>query len=184
MVANVETSLTYPEELALFDRQDLYLRLASTVEAESVHSLIASNWDYLEEFQHLDETDPSLEAVTKALDQTIQDMNAGKGVHYVVTATRDDKPVGRVCLEEGRLGYWVGEEFQGSGYATSAAERLVSFGFEDLDLDKIIVRINDRNIKSQHVAKKLGARATSRYEPHVKSDHQIVYRVWEIGRHE
>lgn len=31
------------------------------------------------------------------------------------------------------LAYWVGKPFWGQGYATEAAQRIVQFGFEDLE---------------------------------------------------
>ena len=36
------------------------------------------------------------------------------------------------------IGYWIGEEYWGKGYATKAAELVIEYGFNSLQLDTII----------------------------------------------
>lgn len=62
-------------------------------------------------------------------------------------------------LREGgafELGYWLGEPYWGKGYATEAAQRLVQFAFEDLDIDRLTAGHFFDNAASGHVLSKVG----------------------------
>jgi [ribosomal protein S5]-alanine N-acetyltransferase len=54
------------------------------------------------------------------------------------------------------LGYWIGLEFWGRGYCTEAAEAVIRFGFERMNLVRIFARHFARNPASGHVMRKLG----------------------------
>lgn len=54
------------------------------------------------------------------------------------------------------LGYWLGEPYWGKGYATEAAERLVQFAFEDLEIDRLIAGHFFDNPASGRVLSKVG----------------------------
>jgi ribosomal-protein-serine acetyltransferase len=54
------------------------------------------------------------------------------------------------------LGYWLGKEHQGRGLATLACNRLISFAFEELCLNRIAIRSPKDNKPSVSLAKRLG----------------------------
>jgi len=54
------------------------------------------------------------------------------------------------------VGYAISPKFWGKGYATEAARRCVKYGFEELELDKIVALAFPENKASQNVMKKLG----------------------------
>ncbi|CAG9620420.1 GNAT family N-acetyltransferase [Sutcliffiella rhizosphaerae] len=56
----------------------------------------------------------------------------------------------------GELGYWIGYEFWGCGYATEAVNRMRDFGFKQLGLNKITASALKRNIASTKVLVKAG----------------------------
>jgi len=56
----------------------------------------------------------------------------------------------------GELGYWIGLPFWNRGYATEAAEALLEFGFDELELNRIQARHMTRNPASGRVMQKLG----------------------------
>lgn len=73
------------------------------------------------------------------------------------------KPVGYGGLfnitqpaNKGELGYIIFEEHWGKGYATEGSEKLVEFGMNELQLNKIFALIDPQNIGSQKVVEKLG----------------------------
>ncbi|HEY5442137.1 MAG TPA: GNAT family N-acetyltransferase [Candidatus Saccharimonadales bacterium] len=180
----------YPEVLTIADRPDMLLYLTgSRDDAAELQALIATDWDYLARFQHLDEADSTLAAVEAATRKTVQDMQNGTDLQYVVMA--NERIVGRVGFAgidhkrgAGRLGYWVGEASQGHGYAHSAAQRLVRFAFEEMELEKVLVRIDARNEKSEQVARGLGAHRTPRVALEEHERRRIRYRIWEIDKDE
>ncbi len=55
------------------------------------------------------------------------------------------------------LGYWVGAPFVGLGIATAAATQAVRFGFDELNLQRIEIRVLPNNHASLNVVRKLGA---------------------------
>jgi RimJ/RimL family protein N-acetyltransferase len=59
---------------------------------------------------------------------------------------------------QGELGYILHPAHQGHGYAAEAARPLLAFAFEQLDLHRVIARLEARNIASARVLEKLGMR--------------------------
>lgn len=56
------------------------------------------------------------------------------------------------------LGYWVRTGNTGKGIATAAVRLAARFAFEQTDLERLEIVVNLRNIASQRVAEKAGAR--------------------------
>lgn len=54
------------------------------------------------------------------------------------------------------IGYWLGEAYQGLGIVSTALRRLIQYGFEDLALNKVIIRAGVGNAKSSAIAQRLG----------------------------
>jgi RimJ/RimL family protein N-acetyltransferase len=80
---------------------------------------------------------------------------------FVIQRKSDGVFLGMTGLhpEEGyEFGYWLGKPFWGAGYATEAVRRLVSYAFEDLDLQTVHAAWFVDNPASGHVLAKLGAR--------------------------
>lgn len=58
--------------------------------------------------------------------------------------------------DEGELGYWLGRNYWGRGYATEAAQALLRYGFTKRDLSRIIATHYAENTASRHVLDKCG----------------------------
>ena len=54
------------------------------------------------------------------------------------------------------LGYWIGEEHWGNGYAAEASEVLISHAFNDLNVSQIYATYKVGNAQSMRVLEKLG----------------------------
>ena len=86
----------------------------------------------------------------------------GSGVVFAVTDREQHHLVGAISLRieaefrKAELGYWIGVPFWNKGYATEAAARLVEFGFNDLDLNRIAAQHLSRNPASGRVMQKIG----------------------------
>ena len=56
----------------------------------------------------------------------------------------------------GAVGYWLGEGFQGKGIMMKSLEVLIDYGFSELDLHKIEIRVAPGNVKSRALPERLG----------------------------
>jgi RimJ/RimL family protein N-acetyltransferase len=66
------------------------------------------------------------------------------------------------------LGYWIGVAHWGKGYATEASAAVLRWGFESLNLNKIIAHHFGRNPASGRVLEKLGMRREGLFRRHTK----------------
>jgi len=54
------------------------------------------------------------------------------------------------------VGYWIGKPYWGNGYVTEALKRVIQFGFETLDLNRIDAAHRSDNPASGRVMEKVG----------------------------
>ncbi len=66
-------------------------------------------------------------------------------------------------IDRGELAYWVGPAFQGKGIATEASRLVVTFSFEKLKLNKLLLMHVPSNTRSSAIPKKLGFRQVGIY---------------------
>lgn len=62
------------------------------------------------------------------------------------------------------LGYWLGEPFWGRGVVTQAVRKMVEYGFQTFDIDRIYARPFGTNTASQKVLEKAGFTLEARFE--------------------
>jgi RimJ/RimL family protein N-acetyltransferase len=101
--------------------------------------------------------------------EIIRDILSAPGT-YAITVRPDDIAVGSVGLmvgpashmplpmDEGEIGYWIGEPLWGRGYTPEAAKELIRHAFEDKGLSALWIGWFDGNDRSRRVAEKCGFR--------------------------
>jgi ribosomal-protein-alanine N-acetyltransferase len=87
----------------------------------------------------------------------------------VVTLTITNRALGQA-----ELGYRLGTDFWGQGYAAEAAQGLVGFGFATLGLHRIYALCHPENSGSRQVMEKVGMR----YEGHLREDWRYRDGTW------
>jgi [ribosomal protein S5]-alanine N-acetyltransferase len=87
----------------------------------------------------------------------------GRGVTFAIARRETPRAlIGTVSLRRyardrrAELGYWLGAEAWGQGFATEATDVLVDFGFRELGLSRIYAQVIDGNDASCRVLDKLG----------------------------
>lgn len=86
---------------------------------------------------------------------------------YALIWKEDNRLIGSAGLKMGKdscsekqdepeLGYWIGRQFWGNGYATEAGERLLRHAFEDLNSNAVWCCYYEGNERSKRVQEKLG----------------------------
>jgi RimJ/RimL family protein N-acetyltransferase len=161
----------------------------------------------LHEFERLDETARYLYNVPLDLDATRALLERRKALtaideehdNLVLAATPKETGtvIGHVTLEvksrehrQGEIGYVLHPDHQGHGYATEAAAVMLRLGFEELDLHRIVGRLDARNAASASVLERLGMRreAHLRENEFVKGEwvSELIYAIlaseWRSGR--
>jgi len=90
--------------------------------------------------------------------------------HGLWVVERDGELIGRVGLirPEGwpglEVGWLLGREAWGQGYATEAARAAVDYAWRELGADELISLIAPENLPSQRVAERLGMRPGEDYD--------------------
>ena len=106
--------------------------------------------------------------------------SAGRGVTLAI-ARREapDDLLGTASLRRfsrdrrAELGYWLGAEFWGNGYATEAAGAIVDFGFTQLGLARIYAQVLDGNEPSCRVLEKLGMLSEGVRRRHIRKGKRL-----------
>lgn len=89
---------------------------------------------------------------------------ADNGFGYWTVSRKEDprKPIGscglmkRDMLQDIDIGYALLPEFEGLGYATEAAQRVLSFAFETLKTSRVVAISTTDNVRSAKVLQKIG----------------------------
>jgi RimJ/RimL family protein N-acetyltransferase len=87
-------------------------------------------------------------------------------------------PEGWTALE---VGWTIGPEYWGHGYATEAARAAIEYAFLTQPVDRLIATIDVRNEASQKVAQRLGETCGERREIQ-HSGKTFTVDIWEISR--
>ncbi|OOR20574.1 GNAT family N-acetyltransferase [Bacillus cereus] len=89
-----------------------------------------------------------------------------RGVEYplAIIFKESSEIVGTITLRidkgnnRGELGYWIGQDYWGQGFATEAVNRMIHFGFIEIGLNKIWASAISKNRSSIKVLEKSGLR--------------------------
>jgi ribosomal-protein-alanine N-acetyltransferase len=97
---------------------------------------------------------------------------------FAVTAKENGELLGSMTIRyekynKAELAYWIGVPFWGKGYATEAATRLLQYGFEEKQLNKIFAAAFTRNPASSKVMEKIGMTYEGTFKQHVQKNGQF-----------
>jgi [ribosomal protein S5]-alanine N-acetyltransferase len=97
-----------------------------------------------------------------------------------MTLRSDGRQIGGIGLridqqhQHAELGYWLGVEHWGKGYATEAGREMLRYGFEDLGMHRIFATHFKHNPASGRILKKLGMRYEGCQREHLRKWDQFV----------
>jgi len=149
-----------PRTTLATDIPDLRLVALSPHDAEAYYDLVDRNRSHLT--QHGDWTElgeATPESVAASLN-TLNNPATQFGIWF------DRQLVGRVDLNPRTpgnfvLGYWLGGEYTGKGYATAACKALITYGKVELGATTIYAGVTKGNAKSEAVLRRLGFQAVA-----------------------
>jgi RimJ/RimL family protein N-acetyltransferase len=89
----------------------------------------------------------------------------GRATNFAVRLSPGSSLIGSAGLRDidpehmqAELGFWIGREWWGQGYAGEAAAAVVRFGFEELGLNRIYAHHMTRNPAAGQVLRRIGMR--------------------------
>jgi len=105
---------------------------------------------------------------------------------WALVDAKTDEVIGRVGYHDFpyewpglELGWTIGREFWGKGYATESARLALDWGFENIDTNEIISAIHPDNERSARVAERLGEKMVR-----MGTIHDAPCRIFAITRDE
>jgi ribosomal-protein-alanine N-acetyltransferase len=105
----------------------------------------------------------SLTAVSKAILRHRREWKRGEAyVLFITERSREETIIGRLGLggvmrgvfQNGYLGYWIDESFQGRGLMTEAVRAMTTFAFDELGLHRVQAAVMPNNARSLRVLDK------------------------------
>ncbi len=141
------------------EAEGLVLKQFTPEDAQVIFDLIDRNREHLS--QNGDQTSekyPTLESVLESITHPSNPNRLRFGIWengtYVgtINLTIQETQEGK----EAEIGYYLGKEFEGRGYMTKAAKRIVQYSLDELQLNEVHAWLNRNNSRSAETIKRAG----------------------------
>lgn len=115
------------------------------------------------------------DSATQFIERSQQVWDTGERYGFAIVLNESDTFMGVIGIIpelqhlRAEVGYWIGKPFWGNGYVTEALNRVIQFGFENLDLNRIAASYRIDNPASGRVMEKAGMRFEGTFR-------QVVFR--------
>ncbi|MGK0701173.1 GNAT family N-acetyltransferase [Priestia flexa] len=148
---------------------EVSLRLFNEDDAEEFYDLTINSKPYLKEWLGRLDYTKSVEDTAKNIQSRCKEIidNGGYPQSFAIIFNgRIAGTIGFNTIDKankiGVVGYWLGEKFQGKGIMSKAFKALVDYGFNDLKLNRIEVRVAVENRKSRALPERFGFKEEGR----------------------
>ena len=138
----------------------LKLVLSNTAHAEQLFAVVAANRQHLSAFLPWVPFMNSVDDFINYL-QNCETLHA-QGLEYSFNIFEGEHLAGRVGLSLinkanrlANIGYWLASGAQGKGIMTKAVNRIIRFGFEDVQLNRLEIKAATGNTQSNAIAQRL-----------------------------
>jgi len=143
---------------------DIQIRLIEKEDAIAFYELMEKNRQRLTMYfpktlKHIS----SLESTGIFIDMKLNEASRKEGYWFLIISQKDNELIGSLVIKDldhtvpkCELAYFIDEEYEGKGITSKATQWLVNYCFDELQMEKIILRINPSNEGSKHVALKNG----------------------------
>jgi [ribosomal protein S5]-alanine N-acetyltransferase len=151
---------------------NLILRPFELDDAERVREL-AGDYDIAKTTLHIPYPYPE-DAAEAFIKRTHETAKQGSIYAFAIVRKLDDELLGAISLgivpeyKRAELAYWMGKPYWGQDYTTEAASKLLKFGFEELDLNRIFAFAFSTNPASSRVMQKIGMTYEGTLVQHVR----------------
>lgn len=143
--------------------EQLQLRMFTVDDADALFKLTMSSRPYLREWLGWLDYTETVEDSRQNIEGRIKGLMETGGYPKSFAIVYQGELAGTIGFNDidrgikcGTVGYWLGQEFQGKGIMSQALETVIDYGFRDLKLDKIEIRIATENMKSRALPERFG----------------------------
>lgn len=140
--------------------EEMQLRMLSARDAEDLFTLTDASRAYLKKWLPWVDQTKSEEDALEFIKSTFYTYNNRKGITAGIFL--HEELVGVISYNTldfthniGTIGYWLGEMHQGKGMMTKAVSNFVTYGFEQLKLNRIEIRVATGNKASIAIPERL-----------------------------
>ncbi len=170
--------------------QKIYIEPVKLSDAEIVFGTIHRDRNYLRTWLPFVDQTRSKEDTTRYINSLLSEPEIGKNRIYSIWADgefaglagfKDIDPVNH----KAEIGYWLAENMQGKGIMTRTVKKLIDFGFRNLKLNRIQIKVAGGNLKSIAIPVRLGlVREGSERNGEFHTDRYFDLEVFSILRNE
>ena len=141
-------------------KNDAYLRLLETKDAQELFEAVDRNRERLTRWMPWVATTLGPNDTLKFIQETIEGQTSGNYQFAIVQRERIVGVIGFVRSDNANkcsmIGYWNAQQAEGQGLVTLSAHAILKLGFEELGLNRIVIRAQPSNARSCAVPERLG----------------------------
>lgn len=175
--------------------EKLSIKMPTLEDAKDVFDVIDKNRDHLDEWLDWVKDTKSFKDTEDNIIERIEKFKNKESASFLISY--EGVWVGSVGFidinekhKKGEIGYWLASDVGGKGIMTECVNAIIDYGFRDLDLHRIVIRCNSKNIKSIAIPKRLnftfeGIIREDRLKDGVFSDTSIwgiLKEEWEVKK--
>ena len=141
--------------------EGLELRLLEPRHAEALFNLVDRNREHLSYWLPFVERTRAVEDTEAYLQKKLEQFAKGNG--FQVGVWHSGELAGLVQLHyissrfrNTEMGYWLGADYEGRGIATKACRHVITYLFEERNLNRINIRCSEKNLRSRKIPERLG----------------------------
>ncbi|MDQ0352728.1 ribosomal-protein-serine acetyltransferase [Alkalibacillus filiformis] len=140
---------------------NLYLRLIDEGDCNAIYQLTNEGRDYLREWLNWVDNIQNQEDTMGFIEMAKKSFTENSGLHAVIVFRNEVVGIaGFNKLDQSnhiaKIGYWLGEGYQGNGIITKVSKALTDYAFNYLNMNKVEIRAASENVKSRAIPERLG----------------------------
>jgi len=167
---------------------EVSLRMFNKDDADEFYNLTINSKSYLREWLGWLDYTKCVEDTAQNIQSRCKELMENGGYPQSFAIIYNSEIAGTIGFNEihkanriGVVGYWLGEEFQGNGIMSKAFKALIDYGFNELKLNRIEVRVALENKKSRALPQRFGFKE----EGHIRQaewlyDHYVDHVVYGL----
>ncbi len=140
---------------------DIVLKLPNVNQANDFFKVIDRQRTYLGVWLPWVERTKTVEDITKFLKDGLNYTNGGQ--QLITNIFYKNNICGNISFVRidktnhiAEIGYWIDEQLQGKGIISKSCKKLIHYGFEKMDLNRIEIKVGVENTKSLSIPRRLG----------------------------